>query len=97
MTMTRGGLLGALSRGLRFPRYFGRNWDALDECLRDLAWLDGVERVAVVHEGMPFSPRGELWETYLAILHEAAVDRASRGVRPSLVAVFSNRMQSEEL
>lgn len=29
-------LLGALAAAFRFPAYFGRNWDALLDCLRSL-------------------------------------------------------------
>jgi hypothetical protein len=25
---------------LQFPYYFGRNWDAFDECVTDLSWID---------------------------------------------------------
>src|SRR5262249_6807368 len=32
-------LLSMLSRIMCFPDYFGSNWDALEECLRDLAWV----------------------------------------------------------
>lgn len=31
-------LLDRISAALRFPDWFGRNWDALADCLRDLSW-----------------------------------------------------------
>lgn len=36
---TRDGALKEHAAVLQFPPYFGYNWDALDECLRDLSWL----------------------------------------------------------
>ena len=35
----KGALLNAVSDALCFPDYFGGNWDALEECIRDLSWL----------------------------------------------------------
>jgi hypothetical protein len=65
-------LLGILVDRLRFPGYFGRNWDALEECLGDLSWLPDGQRVAIVHEGLPFGAGGEHRRTYLQILASAA-------------------------
>jgi len=36
---TKDQLLSALAQAMRFPDYFGMNWDALDECLRSMDWL----------------------------------------------------------
>jgi hypothetical protein len=62
-------LLGIFSERLRFPRYFGWNWDAFEECLRDLSWLPDVHEIAVVHASWPFS-EGENRATYVSILEQ---------------------------
>jgi ribonuclease inhibitor len=33
---TREALHEALARAFRFPNYYGRNWDAFEECIRDV-------------------------------------------------------------
>ena len=66
-------LLGVLSRELFFPGYFGWNWDALEECLRDLHWLGASRTIVLRHHDVPFpadSPHRALW---LAIARDAAV------------------------
>ncbi|MGI5212182.1 barstar family protein [Plantactinospora sp. CA-290183] len=40
-----------LSRALRFPSYFGYSWDALDECLGDVRWLDRDAILVVTEHG----------------------------------------------
>ncbi len=35
----KSGFMARVSTALRFPEYFGKNLDALHDCLTDLAWL----------------------------------------------------------
>jgi RNAse (barnase) inhibitor barstar len=46
-TARRADLLAAIGRALHFPGYYGRNLDALEECLGDLSWLPEGEVVLV--------------------------------------------------
>jgi hypothetical protein len=72
---------------LRLPGYFGQNWDALHECLLDLA-ADGSPG-AVVHwrRGAALAKRApDATRTALEILREAAASWAATG-RVFLVAV----------
>ena len=43
-------LFSVISSTLKFPEYFGKNWDALDECLTDLDWLDEKGYLLVLHD-----------------------------------------------
>jgi RNAse (barnase) inhibitor barstar len=36
---SKAALLDEIASALAFPDWFGRNWDALDDCLGDLSWL----------------------------------------------------------
>jgi RNAse (barnase) inhibitor barstar len=47
-------LLYFLAKELKFPAYFGMNWDALDECLRDLSWLPAKGYVLFLRDARRF-------------------------------------------
>ena len=49
---TRERLFDALIHELQLPAYFGENWDALSECLRDLSWIES-KRVVILHTDLP--------------------------------------------
>lgn len=45
---TKQAFLEEMARGLRFPDYFGRNWDAFEESIQDLKWLPAKGYVLVI-------------------------------------------------
>lgn len=59
-------LLDFLYEKLNLPGYFGFNWDALDECLRDFSWVES-KRIILVHEDIPPMDSSEL-AIYLDVL-----------------------------
>jgi RNAse (barnase) inhibitor barstar len=62
----RQALFKVLQVSLKFPDYFGYNWDALSECLRDLSWIK-QRRVIISHHDVPLSDLKDT-EMYLDIL-----------------------------
>jgi len=63
-------LLEALYNSLRFPDYFGGNWDALNECICDLSWLPPGD-VILSHTDLPLSEDRAALCAYLKILKRA--------------------------
>jgi hypothetical protein len=49
-TTTLDGFFDEIGAALQLPAYFGENWPALDECLKDLSWLRGPAYVLIVTE-----------------------------------------------
>ena len=65
--------LARIATALRFPDWFGGNWDALADCLGDLSWLDGEGQLLVFDDAWGWRERdGEDFAALLDICGEAA-------------------------
>lgn len=79
-------LFDACAEIFAFPAYFGRNWDALHDCLADLSWLDDVGRVVLWERFGVFADRDpDSARMALSVFGDAASERASTGASPLYV------------
>lgn len=81
-------LFDLLYRLLALPGYFGFNWTALSDCVRDFHWIDERD-VVVVHDELPGLPSWEV-KTYLEVLSDAALGWKP-GEAHSLKIVFNDK------
>ena len=88
-------LLRTLADELRLPDFFGYNWDALEECLRDLSWRP-EGNVQIRHRDLPLSPGSQDRRTYLRILQSATAFWAKSDSR-LLECQFPAEFQGEVL
>jgi len=68
-------LLDAFAGALSFPTWVGRNWDALDDALRDLSWWASGERgraIIVTRAGRLHDGLEREWATLCDVLVTAA-------------------------
>jgi hypothetical protein len=82
-------LLSEYAAQLSLPEYFGWNWDALEECLRDLSWLDDKRPVVITHAGLPFHGHPGTRKTYLRLLQ--AVGEFWAGWQPGRLRILFTR------
>jgi hypothetical protein len=69
---SRAGIFTEMARVLRFPDYFGRNWDAVYDCLTDMSWLPADGYVIVVDGfGRLATAEPDQWAIGLKVLREA--------------------------
>lgn len=87
-------IFDALYEQLRLPNYFGFNWNALSDCLRDLSWID-QHRVVLVHYDLPNLGRADTF-TYLDVLREC-INSWKPGESHQLIVLFPSTVQSRVL
>jgi RNAse (barnase) inhibitor barstar len=74
-------LLRTLGLAMRFPAWFGNNWDALADCITDMSWLPAAGYVIVLQRAKCMQNNAnEDFLTALDILSEAADDWSARNV-----------------
>jgi hypothetical protein len=95
-------ILAIYAQSLQLPDYFGWNWDALEECLRDLSWLAGPgdaqakRPLVIVHEAIPLRRGSVDRQTYLQLLADLAAGPATSGYGIQVVFPSSARAKIEE-
>lgn len=65
-------LLENLYTSLKFPNYFGLNWDALSDCITDLSWIN-ERQIILIHSVNPGLNPAK-FQIYISIL-KYAVER----------------------
>lgn len=72
--------LAACAKSLEFPEWFGANWDALADCLRDFSWRGAPGYVVLWRGGAALAAAApESFATALEIFRDAASYWKERG------------------
>ncbi len=77
--------LDTVAEGFGFPDWFGRNWDALEECLRDLEAVNDGYALVIPNATALWGEHPRLAGTLVEVWLDAAADGADRGVELRLV------------
>ena len=89
---TKAHLFEQLNVKLKFPEYFGHNWDALYDCLKDFHWIEQKD-ILIVHDEVPQIDY-ESFISYVLMLHDAIQDWEKDDLH-KLFIVFPVECESE--
>lgn len=65
--------LKLVANAMDFPSWFGHNWDALADCLKDLSWLSGRGWVLVLEKAKHMGAgHGSEFKEAMALMEEVA-------------------------
>jgi hypothetical protein len=86
------------ARVLEFPPYFGQNWDAFEECINDLEWLDGKAFILVIDDADALlrNSRTDL-QTFAAVLTRAFTGNESRRLNVFFHCLENRERQTRSL
>ncbi|MFE5503574.1 barstar family protein [Amycolatopsis japonica] len=87
-TVDKDSTLDAIAEALSFPEYFGKNLDALYDCLTDLSWLPPGEHVLIWAGSSGLRERDP--KAYLAV--RSVLSDAQRALGPSGDRTDSRRL-----
>jgi RNAse (barnase) inhibitor barstar len=78
---SREAMFAAIGASLRFPGWFGDNWDALSDCLADMGWLPALGYVIILEHCDGIHARAEDdFVTLMQLLQEVADEWREEGV-----------------
>jgi len=67
-------LVIAIGQAFQFPGYFGRNWNAVDECITDLSWLKANGYVCLLRSATTLSKANQQGYPVLLDVFQTAAD-----------------------
>jgi RNAse (barnase) inhibitor barstar len=76
-----GEVLARFKEALKFPDWFGGNWDALNDCLTDFSWRKAPGYLLVVEKPGDFRAAGDDdFDTLIGILSDVSASWSGLGV-----------------
>ena len=75
----KAGFMASLARDLRFPAYFGGNWDAVEECLADNAFQAAKTTIVLRHAAGLQRSDPSLISTFAGIVKDIGNSNPKRG------------------